>query len=579
MDDLMDIDLPEHDCFQPEASVESSQCIQFLPPEILWIIIEYLTQGAQHNLLRVCKRFYFHMSPVAWRKVIVAPCMLWVDDRIDTPVPGSVRFGFHRTSRLVNAYHSGENLLPHRFCCVELVICEVMYRNQFAELLEMFPNITKLKLYMGNYLQWHFEQIHDQEFNYKMSQLQVTEPSQAVPRFTYESALESLSAYRTLNRHSMVRHLEIETEAHLVMGHDRQRHVLRYNFAHWLKDNAGVDPFQFFDAFPAIEKLTCPSWFLEALSEHVCWNKRLQTTIPGFKQRIIDKGIVWPFWDFWSNLKSLTIMSYEETYPETHPVRYDTIVEHGVWTFLSQFRSLKTIRGRVGSWKCLHRYPGGFDIVPREEGLVTLAALWLCHLQRDWDVKLDPFEVNVRDLHKITDPESPDDKHVPPYAYLDTVEEALGLFNWLGSVGWTGCTRIPDCTDWWDGPTWRGWFEGAPEPPDDVRIPTLSEKLDRDDPTDPEYMEWTSIDHPGYTIKDAVLKFFEVLDASVLYNMACREVNLSHHVAWYRGYLHPRYRAMSPSKVGCRAGSPYHNFSTPNLFTPIADILLTFNAQ
>ena len=569
-------------------SLQGTATFQALPPEIWDPICEYLGQASAHTTLRTCRAIYWALSPRAWRRVVLAPSPEWVNiqerpDQEDWSFQrniGQVSRGFLRTKRLLAAimtdFNNRDSLMEGRWRhlaeCRELTICELLDPWDMSALFYVFPNVRKTNIYMGNFLHWYREAIGGAETGFaimpydppQIPELWAGEGTPGMPfrpRMLCEVLPKCLSPWlgASWTAHNIT-HLNIDCEAHLQAdyNHTRFHFVDELYAAHRLHNtNAGA----WFEAFCNIQTLKCGSWFLELLwsscyLENVTRGSGFVATHWDQMQLLRGYGIGGvPKLDHWTSLHSVTILGFEDEYPEVQYRRDRSIVSPHLWTFLGVFRSLRAVRCEVGPWKRLHRYPGGFDLVPHIESLVGLAALQICQEKHGWDVEIEGFIINLRDIEALTTPEPPLGLHnipnpaIPALPVLPRAEQLGGLLDFIRGIGWTGFVSIPDSTNWWDGPTWKFWLPRVvPPAPEDFH------PMGRNFPRnlmEEDYIPWELF--PGDPHPTSVEILLEHYITALDFCQDWREVEkglyIYHESCWYRSLLHPRYRHMANAEV------------------------------
>lgn len=565
-------------------SLHRTADFQALPPEVLDIVCQFMGQANAHSALRTCRAIYWALGPRAWRKIVLAPNPEWVDINVrpnqeDWSIRrsiGQVSKGFLRTKRLLAAITEDfdrDSLVEGRWRylseCRELTICEFMEPSDMAALFSVLPNVRKTNLYMGNFLHWYRETIGGIETSFEIlpynppqiPELWAGERTPGMrPRMLCEVLPKCLSPWRGISwtAHNIT-NLNIDCEAHLQADFNHTRfHFVDELYAAYRLHNKNCDAW--FETFRNIQILKCGSWFLELLWAS-CFLENV-TRGTGFVETnwtklnlIRNYGIGGlPKLDQWVSLHSVTIQGFEDEYPEIQYRRDRSIISPHLWTFLGVFRSLKTIRCEVGPWKRLHRYPGGFDLVPHIESLVGLAALQICQEIHGWDVKIEDFIINLRDIETLTTPEPPAAIHhienpaVPALPVVPTVEGLGRLLDFIHGIGWTGFVSIPDTTNWWDGPTWKFWLPRVVPP-----APENFNPMGRNFPNnmmEQDYIPWELVPGDPYptSVKILLEHYISAIEFRQDWKKMEKGLYIYHESCWYRSLLHPRYRHMANAK-------------------------------
>jgi len=352
--------------------------------------------------------------------------------------------------------------------------------------------------------------------------------------------------------------LNIDCEAHLQADYNHTRfQFVDELYAGYRLHNKNSDAW--FETFPNVHTLKCGTWFLELLWSscvlgNVTRGRGFHSTDREHGDMLREFGIGGiPKWPEWNSLHTVTIQGYEDEYPEIQYRRDRSIVSPHIWTFLGIFRSLKTIRCQVGPWKRLHRYPGGFDLVPHIESLVGLAALQICQEIHQWDVKIEDFIINLRDIETLTTVTggggNPEKRPIPELPVITTTEELGRLLDFIRGIGWTGFVSVPDTTNWWDGPTWKFWQPRVvPPAPEDFH--PMGRNFARN-ATERDYIPWELF--PGDPYPTSVNILLEHYIRAIEFCHDWKEMEkglyIYHESCWYRSLLHPRYRHMANAQV------------------------------
>ena len=487
---------------------------------------------------------------------------------------GQVYSGFLRAKRLLTALAIDveldesptlEGRWRHLIECQELTICEYMDPLDMRSLFLSLPNVRKVNLYMGNFLHWYREAIGGEETGFAiMPYVPRHIPEEWAgprtrgkrPRMMCEVLHKCLSPWRgTSWSAENITHLTIDCEAHLQADYSHTRsHFVDELYAACRLHCKNRDAW--FHTFPNIQTLTCGAWFLELLwsaciLENVTRAGGFGETPVQHAQALRDHGIGrFPKLDKWTYLHTVTIQGYEDEYPEIQYRRDRSIVSPHIWTFLGVFRSLKAIKCELGPWKRLHRYPGGFDLVPHIESLVGLAALQICQEIHEWDVNIEDFIINLRDIERLRGVvDDMEHEPVPNLPVLKYVSELGSLLDFIRRIGWTGFISIPDTTNWWDGPTWKFW-EPTVVPPAPEDFNPMGSHFPENQMHD-DYIPWELF--PGDPYSTSVKFLLEHYIKAIEYCQDWKQMDtglyIYHESCWYRSLLHPRYRHMANAQV------------------------------
>ena len=539
-----------------------------LPYELWYIIVGYLGQTSSHRLLRVCRSLFHTVGPAAWRRVELAPHPRWIIDEPDDGYTGQVQHGFIRSKRLLHAYATNPpNGQPGAWqflgCCLELTICEMIEVGDMPRLYRIFPNAFITTIYLGNFLHWYREFITGEKGGFavllgEFPQFEpVSRPTQGLrPRTLCESIPDAIFNRTVPWSSKNITRLNIDCEVHVTAIHDdtREHFVDQIFAAHRVKN---MDANVWYRTFPNIEELICGNWFLDLLFYGGYLGDYTRGNLPFPDPDLIDRfkaagigGL--PQTHCWPKLRSIRIMGYEREYPEITPKceEFQSIVNVNIWSFLGIFTALKKIRVEVGSWKRMHKYPGGIDIVPHTETLVALRALQICQEKFNWDVQIEKFMINLRDIEEAV--ATSDTNMFPPYIcgkpVVDSPDGLTALLQFIKTVGWNGFVSIPDATNWWHGQTWG--FEPDVVQPQEWR-PLSWYWNDQDDSTHGDYLQWQADPAGGWTmgLKTLLSMYYDATYFNTCWEEQPIGVRIYHESCWYRSYLHPLHRAMSPSQV------------------------------
>lgn len=544
----------------------SGDTFAVLPYELWHIIVGYLGQTSSHRLLRVCRSLFHAVGPAAWRNVKLAPHPQWAVDEPDSEYTGQVQQGFLRSKRLLHAYATNPptgRTGAWQFLgnCLELTICELIEVGDMPRLYRMFPNAFINTIYLGNFLHWYPEFITGAEGGYSvlLGEFPEYEPYSRFtpglrPRNLCESIPDAIFNGRVPWLAKNITRLNIDCEVHITAVHDNIReHFVDKLFAvHRVKNmSANI----WYLIFPNIEELTCGNWFLDILfyggylGDYTRGN--LPPPDPEFINLLRGGGIGGlPQTHYWPKLRSIRIMGYEREHSEITPKckEFQSIVSVNIWSFLGIFKALKKIRVEVGSWKRMHKYPGGVDIVPHTETLVALQALQICQEKFKWDVQIEQFMINLRDIEEAIATSETD--QYPPYIcgkpVVDPPDGLSRLLQFIKNVGWNGYVSIPDATNWWAGQTWG--FGPNVVPPEEWR-PLSWYWNNHGDSTHEDYLEWEADPAGGWAmgLKTLLSIYYDAITFS--WKKQSVGLRIYHESCWYRSYLHPIHRYMSPSQV------------------------------
>ena len=229
------------------------------------------------------------------------------------------------------------------------------------------------------------------------------------------------------------------------------------------------------------------------------------------------------------------------------------IVETQLWTFLATFKGLQKIRCTRGNWRNLERYTGGFGGGGRRtDSLISMAALMACAKKCKWDVKLETFDLSLGDVLYFLETPEPE-MHCPRWPVANSPKDVGNVLRWLkeNDIGWSGFMRVPDCTDYWDGPTYAYWKENE-QPNEQLEALKLSVQFPEfEHPMNdrPDIFEWDT-EEDVYRVKDGLVSYMDAItDSPNSWNMGHIGVNFTFEVTWYNHWLVPQLRMQSPSRV------------------------------
>ena len=317
----MDIDQPDlMDIDDPLRRVS----FQDLPNEVLGMVMSYLGQSQKHRVYRVNRKMYDKLGPEVWRKVILAPDPRWVEhagrsvERYPDggqwqPVgfPGAITDGFHRTSRLLHhfMYPKKNQPRPHFYfaqCCIELVICEVMFDAQLNRVYEIFSSTSRTKIFSGAYLIYNQNEVGGPETAFRIEYDEEIrkgyEGNEGIPKphFLFESVQMGLDfIHEDLWYTHRITELHIDVESHLTVSPRRRKSFFKNFFFLYRHNNHDIS--SWLSRFPNIEKLTVGSWWLEALWRNTHYlNYGPNGPNDEYRERINDFGIGGiPQHDYW----------------------------------------------------------------------------------------------------------------------------------------------------------------------------------------------------------------------------------------------------------------------------------------